>query len=93
MATLTIEFPDALKARAEAHAIEAGFSNLGDFISQMLIYEVVGAPPELTIHSDADLEKLLASRIDGPWVEMDAADFQQMREKLKESLDQRKERP
>jgi hypothetical protein len=86
MATLTFEFPDALKAKAESVAAEAGFSNLGDFLSQLLIAETVGAPDHLTIHSDADLEALLSSRIDGPFVKMDAADFQQMREKLKARL-------
>lgn len=87
MATLTFEFPDRLRAKAEARAAEAGFTDLAEFFSQILFCEIVGAPEAQTVRSDADLEALLSSRIDGPWVEVNTADFQQMREKFKASLD------
>jgi hypothetical protein len=89
MATLTVEISDGLKDRAEAVAIKAGFSNLSEYVTQFIIGEAAGAPEHLTIDSDDDLEKLLLSRINGPRVKMDAADFRQMREKLRARLDER----
>jgi hypothetical protein len=86
MATLTLHIPENLKALAEARAAEAGFSNVGDFVAQLIVGEAAGAPEGLTVRSDAQLEKLLASRMDGPFVQMEAADFKQMRKKLQRRL-------
>jgi hypothetical protein len=89
MATLTLRLPANLKALAEARAAEAGFSDVGDFVAQLIVGEAVGAPEGLTVRSGAQLEQLLASRMDGPFVEMDAADFKQMRKKLQRRLGER----
>ena len=83
MATLTLQVSDELKAMAEARASEAGFKDLGEFVAQLIMDEAAGAPDRLTINSEDELNKLLQARATGPFVEMDAADFQQIREKLK----------
>ncbi len=86
MATLTLQVPDSLKAMAEVRAVEAGFSDLGQFVAQLIMDEAAGAPEHLTIDSEDGLNEFLQSRAGGPFVEMHAADFQRIREKLKSSL-------
>jgi hypothetical protein len=56
------------------------------FVEQLIVGEATGAPQGLPIDSDADLEELLTTRLAGPFVLMDKADFQQMRNKLRASI-------
>jgi hypothetical protein len=52
----------------------------------LIVGEAAGAPEGLTVKSNRDLEALLSSRMDGPFVEVNAKDFQQMRKKLQTRL-------
>jgi len=83
---MTIEVPDELKALAEARAAKAGFSNVDQFVAQLIVGEAAGAPAGLVVDSDTEIEALLTSRASGPFVDMDASDFIQMRKKLVERL-------
>jgi hypothetical protein len=80
MATLNLKLSDDLKARAEARAAESGFATVEQYVEQLLRSDT--DPPELI---DEDLEKLLLERMNGPWVEMDAADWAQIRAKFEAS--------
>src|SRR5690242_16141868 len=80
MATLSIS--DQLMSRVEAQAAAEGFESVEAYISWLVEGTDYSGPPELTIHSDEQLEALVKERIDGPWVEVDAADFARMREKF-----------
>lgn len=82
MATLKVELPDDVKVLAEARAAEAGCANVGQYLADLVRGDAAGAPPQLTVDSDQQLESLLLQRLDGEPVEMNAADFEQMREKL-----------
>jgi hypothetical protein len=90
MATLTLQVPDSLKALAEARAAEAGFADLGQFVAQLIRGEATCAPDGMTIDSESELERILVYRAEGPFVEMDKADFDQIRDKLKKMLNQGK---
>lgn len=86
MATLTLQVSDSLKALAEARAAEAGFADLGQFVAQLIRGEAAGAPEGMTVDCESDLEPILKSRAEGPFVEMDKADFDKMRENLTDVL-------
>jgi hypothetical protein len=92
MATLTLQLPAKVKTLAEARAADAGFEDVAQFVTQLIVSEATGAPEGLTIDSNDDLVTLLASRIDGPFVEVSAEDFRQMRKKLQTRLKTRKAR-
>jgi hypothetical protein len=92
MARLTLQLPEQLKALAQARAAHAGFNDVGQFLAQLIVGEAAGAPEGLVIHSNRQLKSLLASRIDGPFVEVRPKDFQQMRKKLRERLKKSKAR-
>ncbi len=83
---MTLEVPDALKALAESRAAEAGFADVSQFLAQLILGEAACAPAALSVDSDAAIGTLLASRINGPFVAMDAADFAQMRKKFEQRL-------
>ena len=83
----SISIPDELKAQTEARAIEGGFASVDEFVEALLRAEAAGAPDGLTVDSDEDLKRLVERRIDGPWVEVNAADFAQMRAKFQKHLD------
>jgi hypothetical protein len=93
MATLSFDIPDELKALAESRAAEGGFADVAQFISQLIVVEAAGAPEGLAFDTDRELEALLNSRVDGPFVEADAADFQRMREKLRSELESSEKHP
>jgi hypothetical protein len=82
MATLTVELPDEVKALAEARAAEAGCADVGEYLARLIQSEAVGGPSGLSIDSDEELEALLRNRLNGPTLEMDAADFRRMRAAL-----------
>ena len=86
MARLTVEFPEDVRRLAEARAVEAGCADVGEYLARLVRDDAAGAPPNLTIDSDDQLEALLRRRADDSAVEMDAADFAQMREKLRARL-------
>lgn len=87
MATLTIEVPDDVKTLAEARAAEAGCSDVGEYVAELIRGEAVAAPDGLTVSSDEQLEALLLRRLDGPSVEMDAADFARIRDRLRGQIE------
>lgn len=90
MTKLTVNLPDDVKALAKARAAEAGYANVGEYLSVLIRSEAAGAPPGLTIDSDEELESLLRSRLDGRSVEMDEADFRRIREKFEAELRSRR---
>jgi hypothetical protein len=93
MATSTVKLPEDVKALAEARAAELGYADVGEYVARLIRGEVAGGPDGLTIDSDAQLEALLHGRADGPWVDVDAADFKRMRAKLEARLDRSEGRP
>lgn len=82
MPTFNVELPDELRAVAEAGAAEAGYADVGEYLSQLIRNDALAGPPELLAHSDETLAALLATRVDGPWVEVNEADFEQIRRKF-----------
>lgn len=86
MATITVS--DELKAQAEARAAERGCVSLEEYVEQ-LVRRDAGEGLEF----DEELEHLLLQRMDGPSVEMGAADFAQMREKFRRYLDSQQGQP
>ena len=82
MAALQINFADKYQRRLKARASESGFKTVEQYIEAMVIADIAG--PTM---NDQEIEALLLSRINGPTVEMDHADFEQMRRKLKRRLD------
>ncbi len=93
MVTLSISLPDDLKAQAEAWATAGGFASVEQYVQALLRAEVSGAPAGLSVDDDDAVESLLLSRLDGESVEMDAADFAQMRAKLTALIDPPAGRP
>jgi hypothetical protein len=87
MSKLTVTLPDDVKALAEARAAESGCADVAEYVARLIRGDAAGAPGGLIIDSDEQLQALLLGRIDGPFVEMDASDFQRMRDKLKARLD------
>jgi hypothetical protein len=82
MAALKINVSDDLKSRLHERAKSSGFSSPEHYVEAMVIADLAG--PEM---NDQQIEALLLSRIDGPFVEVDHADFEQMRRKLRKRLD------
>lgn len=82
MATLTVQLPDDVKGLAEARAAEAGYADVGQYLAELIRGDTAAGPADLTVDSDDALEALVLGRLDGPSVEMDEADFRQMRQKL-----------
>jgi hypothetical protein len=92
MVTQSVRLPKDVKRLAEARAVAAGFRDVGEFVAQLIVGEAAGAPEGLIVRSDRALEKLLTSRIDGPFVDADAADFKRMRKKLRDRLSKEQKR-
>lgn len=86
MATLTLTLPDELKEAVEAQAAAAGFADVGEYVAEMLRSDVIGAPAHLRVESDEQLEALLLTRVDGPFVETGPEDFARMRDELEAAL-------
>jgi hypothetical protein len=86
MATRTVRLPDDVMTLAEARAAEAGCADVGEYLARLVRHEASGGPAGLSIDSDEQLEALLLGRLDGPSVEMDAADFRRMRKRLEARL-------
>ena len=84
MATLSIQLPDGLRSRVEARAAESGFDSVEAYVQAMLLADAAGGP----VVDGEQLESLLLDRLDGPFIEADEADFQQMRQKLQARLGQ-----
>ena len=82
MAALNIHLADDIRARIESKAAESGFANVEAYVEAMLVAEAA-SPGRI---SDHELAALLRSRANGPFVDMDEADFQQMRRKLEKRL-------
>ena len=85
MATLTIS--DEVAALAKTRAAEHGYANVEEYVETVLRADAFDGPDGLRIGSDQELESLLLSRFDGPWVEMDDADLAQIRAKFQAHLD------
>jgi hypothetical protein len=84
MAALKINVSDDVRSRLQARAKESGFRKIEDYVQAMILADTAG--PEM---DDEQIEALLLSRINGPFVEMDHADFERMRKELKKRLDRR----
>jgi hypothetical protein len=82
MAALKINVSNNVHSRLKTQAKKNGFRTVEQYVETMLVVETAG--PQI---DDQELERLLLSRIDGPFVEVDHADFQRMRQKLQERLD------
>jgi hypothetical protein len=78
MAALKIHLADDLRTRIEARAVENGFENVEAYIEAMVVADA-GAP----VLDDEQVEPLLATRLEGPFVKCDETDFQRMRRKLR----------
>jgi hypothetical protein len=85
MAMLNV--PDSIKAKADALASEGGFASADEFVAALIEAEAAGAPAELTVNSDDELKAVVDKRLDGPWVDADAADFARIKAKFKEQTD------
>ena len=84
MSALNIELPDALRSRVQARATESGFDSVEEYVQALLLADATTGP---TVN-DEQLELLLLSRVDGPFVDVDAADFKAMRVKLRARLEE-----
>lgn len=93
MASISISVSDELKAQVEARAVEGGYANIEEYVETVLRAEAFGGPDGLCIGSDEELGSLLLSRLDGPWVEVDDADFARIRSKFQEHLDREAGKP
>lgn len=82
MATVTVQLSEGLKALAEARAADARIASIEEYVAHLIREDAAGAPPGRSTESDEQLEALLATRADGPLVDMDAADFKRIREKF-----------
>jgi hypothetical protein len=82
MPPLSIHLPAELRSRVEARAAESGFDTVEAYVQALLLADATAGPRV----DDVQLESLLLDRLDGPFVDADDADFQQMREKLKAEL-------
>jgi len=80
MAALKINVSGDLRSRLKARATKHGFRKVEDYAQAILIADTA---PEM---DEQQIEKILLSRIDGPFVKVDHADFEQMRAKLKKRL-------
>ena len=84
MAMLSIQLPDGLRSRVEVRAAESGFDSVEAYVQAMLLADAAGGP----VVDSEQLEALLLERLEGPFVEADEADFQQIRQKLHKRLGQ-----
>jgi len=82
MAALKINLADDVRSRIEARATENGFDSVEAYVEALVMADAAG--PAL---DDVEIESLLRGRMAGPFVDMDEADFRQMRQKLKARLD------
>lgn len=82
MANISITVSAEIKAHAEVRAAESGCASVEEYVEQLLQRDAGGED-----EFDEELEQLLLERLDGPSVEMNAADFAQMREKFRRHLD------
>jgi hypothetical protein len=83
MSALQLHLPAALRSRVEARAAEDGFETVEAYVEALLLADAAGGPAA----TDEQLEALLLGRLEGPFVDVNAADFRQMREKLRARLD------
>jgi len=83
MAALKINISKGLRLRLRTRATKDGFRKVEDYAQAILIADTT---PEM---NDKQIEELLLSRIDGPFVKVDHVDFEQMRTKLKKRLQAR----
>ena len=84
MATLSIS--EHLKSRVEAQAAAEGV-DVESYLRWLVDGMDAGAPPDLTVNSDEELRAIVDRRLDGPWVDADAADFARIKAKFTEQLD------
>ena len=82
VAGISLQLPAALRAKVEARAAESGFATIEAYVQALLLADAAAGP----VLDDDQLETLLTDRLDGPFVDADAADFQRMREKLRAKM-------
>lgn len=81
----SISIPDDVKAQAATRAAESGYANVEEFLAALVRAEASGAPQGLSVDDDDALKQIVADRLDGPWVDADAADFARIREEFRGS--------
>ena len=81
MAALRIDVAESVQSRLMARATENGFETVEAYIGAMLVAEAAG--PGV---NDEELEAMLLGRWEGPFVDMDDADFRQIRTKFEKRL-------
>ena len=77
---MKINVSDDVRSRLRARATKHGFGKVEDYVEAILIADTT---PEM---DDEQIEELLLSRLDGPFVKVDHADFEQIRAKLNKRL-------
>lgn len=80
---MSIQLTDDLRTRLEARAAECGFDSVESYVETMLRVDAMAGSGV----DDEQLESMLLDRLDGPFVDADAADFKQMREKVSRILE------
>jgi PHD/YefM family antitoxin component YafN of YafNO toxin-antitoxin module len=88
MATLTFNVSEEVKKLTETRAAAGGYASVAEYLTGLIEGEAVGAPEQLAVNSNEQLEGLLSYRLDGSSVAMDAGDFRRLREKLTARLDE-----
>jgi hypothetical protein len=86
MATLTVNLADDVKSLAEARSAQAGYVDVAEYLTRLIRGEAAGSPQGLEVDSDEAIESLLLSRLGSTGMEMDEADFRQIRAKLSARL-------
>lgn len=87
MSSISLSLPDELRAQVETRAAQGGYASVNEYIETILRAEALGSPAGLSVDSDQALQSLVASRLDGPWVDADDADLVRIRAKFQAHLD------
>jgi hypothetical protein len=83
MSALNLRLPDSLRARSKRAPRKADSTVSRRTSKAVLLADSTGG----TALENQQLESLLLSRADGPFVDADEADFRQMRGKLQQRLE------
>lgn len=88
MTAVSINLTEPLRARLESLAERSGFAGVKAYVEAMVRADAACADQL----GDAPLEPVLLDRVDGPFVEVNVADFKQIHQKLKKRLASRSEK-
>jgi hypothetical protein len=82
MTRISISLSEELRAQADARAAQSGCASIEEYVEQLVRRDAGGDLEEF----DEELEHLLLKRLEGPSVEVNDADFAQIREKFRRHL-------